>query len=140
MEILGIGPIEFVFVIIILLLVLGPADLITLGQKAGRLIRTLRNSETWIMVTNLSRALRNLPTALAEESGMEDLRREMVRPIQKSAPGSLSLEDAVDRSPQANRVQPPAAEAYAPWTTPVPPETEPSPEAQNPPPEGGSPG
>lgn len=73
MELLGVGLSELLFIALILLLVLGPTELISLGRKSGRLIRRIRQSDTWLMVANLAQALRNLPNALADEAGTEEI-------------------------------------------------------------------
>lgn len=121
MEILGIGPLEFLFVIIILLLVLGPADLVTLGQKAGAFIRKVRASETWIMVSNLSRALRNLPNTLADETGTDDILREVMGTERRRPVRNISMDEVREIDPGANRIRPPGADAFSSWTTPAAP-------------------
>jgi Sec-independent protein translocase protein TatA len=73
MDLLGVGISELFFIALILLLVLGPTELISLGRKSGRLIRRIRQSETWIMIANLAQALRNLPNALADETRAEEI-------------------------------------------------------------------
>jgi Sec-independent protein translocase protein TatA len=78
MEILGIGLQELFFIGLILLLVLGPTELITLGRKSGRLLRRARQSDTWIMIANLAQALRNLPNALADETRADEIFRDVV--------------------------------------------------------------
>ena len=116
MEILGIGPVEFIFFVIILLLVLGPAELGTLGRKIGEFIRKVRTSETWILLANLARTIRNLPTALADEVGVEDLFEDVV-------PGRSRRTIAPPRSggagPGRSSGPPVQADAYSAWTTPA---------------------
>ncbi len=73
MDLLGVGLPELLFIALILLLVLGPTELISLGRKSGRLIRRIRQSDTWLMVANLAQALRNLPNALADETRAEEI-------------------------------------------------------------------
>jgi len=124
MEILGIGPTEFLFIIIILLLVLGPTDLVQLGQKTGRMIRKMRRSETWLMVSNLARALRNLPNTLADEAGADEILREVMPDRYRKPAGSISMKSARDVTPDSRTVRPPEADAYQAWTTALPAEQE----------------
>lgn len=123
MEILGIGPTEFLFIIVILLLVLGPADLAQLGLKTGRLIRKMRDSQTWMIITNLGQTLRNLPNALADEVGADEILRE-VNPTRLRQPtGSISPGGMKERLPPdtaSQRLRPEEADAFQAWTTPVP--------------------
>ena len=122
MEILGIGPTEFLFIIVILLLVLGPSDLAQLGKKTGRMVRKLRSSETWIMISNLSRTLRNLPNALADEVESDEILREVMPERYRKPVGNLSAQGMKEREasfPAGQTVHPPEAEAFSAWTTPV---------------------
>ncbi|HUF38940.1 MAG TPA: twin-arginine translocase TatA/TatE family subunit [Anaerolineales bacterium] len=73
MDVFGIGLWELLFIGLILLLVLGPTELVTLGRKTGQFIRRIRQSDTWNMVANLALALRNLPKALADETRMDEI-------------------------------------------------------------------
>ena len=124
MEILGIGPTEFLFIIIILLLVLGPTDLVQLGRKIGGMIRKMRRSETWLMVSNLARALRELPNTLADEAGTDEIFREVMPDRYRKPTGSISMKNTRDVTPNANTVRPPESDAYQAWTKAVPPQEE----------------
>ncbi len=121
MEILGIGPTEFLFIIIILLLVLGPADLVQLGQKIGRLVRKMRDSETWLIVSNLASTLRNLPNVLAEEAGTDEIFREVLPNRHRQSIGNLSMDQATVHQPAPesdHNLRPPEADTFSAWTTP----------------------
>ncbi|HNB54844.1 MAG TPA: hypothetical protein PK530_23045, partial [Anaerolineales bacterium] len=69
MDFLGIGPAEAIFFILIMLLVLGPTDMVKLGRTLGTNIRKIKTSPTWRMIFSTSTQLRNLPNALAREAG-----------------------------------------------------------------------
>jgi len=71
MEILGIGPSELVFIIIIALIVLGPKDMQKAGKTIGQWLNTLVKSDGWKIFQQTSRELRNLPTNLMREANME---------------------------------------------------------------------
>ena len=73
MEILGIGPLELFFILIIALIVLGPQDMVKAGRTIGRFLRTVVTSPTWRTVQQTSRELRYLPNKLMREAGLEDL-------------------------------------------------------------------
>jgi len=72
MEILGIGPSEFVFVLIIALIVLGPKDMQKAGRTIGKFLRDVVTSDAWKMFQQTSSELRTLPTRLMREAN-EDL-------------------------------------------------------------------
>ena len=73
MEILGIGPLEALFVLILALLVVGPKDLGKAARSFGRFLNRLYRSEAWSAITQASRNLRTLPNRLAREAALEEL-------------------------------------------------------------------
>ncbi len=72
MEIFGIGPLEFLLIIIIMLLVLGPEEMLKTARKVGTFIRQLVRSPMWGDVMDTSREIRNLPTRIIQETGLEE--------------------------------------------------------------------
>ncbi|HVN54645.1 MAG TPA: hypothetical protein VMT46_09970 [Anaerolineaceae bacterium] len=72
MEILNVGPFELLFIIIIALLVLGPRDMVRTGQKIGLYIRKVIQSPAWQTIMTASREIRQMPTRLVRETGLED--------------------------------------------------------------------
>lgn len=73
MEILGIGPMELLLVLVILLVVVGPRNLSKSARDIGRFLNRMYRSDTWRMMTEASRTLRNLPNQLAREAALEEL-------------------------------------------------------------------
>jgi sec-independent protein translocase protein TatB len=71
MELLGVGPTEFLFIIIIALIVLGPKDLAKTGKTIGKWLNNLVQSDTWKTVQKTSKELRRLPTQLMREDNLE---------------------------------------------------------------------
>lgn len=82
MEILGIGPLEILFILIIALIVLGPRDMVNAGKTIGRTLRKIVTSPTWHAVQQTSREIRNLPNRLIREAGLEDLKDHLPDPDQ----------------------------------------------------------
>ncbi len=77
MEILGIGPLELIFILLIALIVLGPNDMVKAGRTIGRFLRKIVTSPTWRTVQQTSRDLRYLPNKLMREAGLEDLQNQL---------------------------------------------------------------
>lgn len=75
MEFLGIGPLELAFILLIVLLVVGPRDVTKTARGLGRAIRSITRSEMWQTVTLASRELRTLPHRLAREAELEELQK-----------------------------------------------------------------
>jgi len=98
MEILGVGPSELIFIIIIALIVLGPKDMQKAGKTIGQYLNKLVRSDGWKAFQQTSRELRNLPTNLMREANMDlaeaekDIRKSIdPRPFPPASPSSRSL-------------------------------------------------
>jgi len=109
MEILGVGPQELIFVIIIALIVLGPKDMQKAGKTIGKWLNTLMRSDGWKIFQQTSRELRNLPTNLMREANMDlketedDIRRSIdprSKPLASSSAPSLPPSEKTDTTPQ----------------------------------------
>ena len=77
MDLLGVGPLELILVFLIIFLVLGPEDLAATGKKIGRFLSTVRKSEFWKGVNEVSKEIRTLPTTLMREAELEDAKKEI---------------------------------------------------------------
>jgi len=115
MEILGVGPSELVFIIIIALIVLGPKEMQKAGKTIGQWMNKLVKSEGWQIFQQTSRELRNLPTNLMREANMElketenDIRRAIdprQKPPASSATPNLPPSEKADTSPNAQAAVP----------------------------------
>lgn len=72
MNILGIGPLELIFIVIIMILVLGPQQMVVTARKAGALIRKIVKSPMWSTIMDTSREIREIPTKLVREAGLDE--------------------------------------------------------------------
>lgn len=77
MEILGIGPLELFFILLIALIVLGPGDMVKAGRTLGRFLRKVVTSPEWRTVQKASRELKYLPNRLMREANLEDLSKDL---------------------------------------------------------------
>ena len=86
MEILGVGPSELIFIIVIALIVLGPKDMQKAGKTIGQYLNKLVKSDGWKAFQQTSREIRNLPTNLMREANVDlaetekELRKSMKMP------------------------------------------------------------
>ena len=71
MEILGIGPSELIFIVILALIVLGPRDMQKAGKTIGKFLRKIVTSDGWKIFQQTSRELRTLPNRLMREANEE---------------------------------------------------------------------
>jgi len=113
MEILGIGPSELLFIIIIALIVLGPKDMQKAGRTVGRWLNNLVRSDGWKALQQTSREIRNLPTRLMRDANMEmaeaekEIRKAMEDKTDRSA--STTSRDLTQLQETDNTIQPPSA-------------------------------
>lgn len=112
MDILGIGPLEFVAILVIALIVLGPKDMVKAGRTIGRTLRMIVSSDTWRVVQQASQEIRNLPNRMMREAGMEDLQKQL--PNQSAISKQLGLDEL---SQELNKD---LSADLSPWTTPPP--------------------
>ena len=107
MDFLGVGPLEIVFILIIALIIFGPKDIVRAGKTVGSFLRKVVTSDGWRAFQQASKGMRDLPTTLMREAGLEeeDLRELTgVKDLQNVTSG---LENQI-----------------APWTTPPPKQSE----------------
>jgi Sec-independent protein translocase protein TatA len=85
MEILGIGPMELFFIVILALIILGPKDMMKAGRSIGKFLRDVTRSEYYQAFVASSREIKNLPTRLIREANLEE-----IKAVDRTcAPGSL---------------------------------------------------
>jgi len=102
MEIFGIGPLEFILIMLLALIILGPKDMEKIGKKIGQELNKLVKSDTWKTVRQASEKMKTLPNDLMREAELEELRK--------------TFKDSLDDS---NKIAPPP-----PATPPAPPPPE----------------
>ena len=116
MDILGIGPLELLFIFLIALIFLGPTDMVKAGRTLGRMMRKVVTSDAWREITRL----RTLPNQLMREAGLEEGLKEL-NDIQKELPKALEFDELkipgdVELDAKEEKVnEPPDLTA---WTTP----------------------
>jgi Sec-independent protein translocase protein TatA len=107
MQIFGIGPLEFLLIIVVAIIVLGPKGMVTGAREVGKLIRKIVRSPIWRDVVDTSREIRELPNKIAREAGIDkDLQelQQTTRSVfheinQMQEPNILTLKDE-KRSPE----------------------------------------
>jgi len=82
MEFLGIGPLEFLLIVVIAVIVLGPKGMVKAAREIGLLIRKVVKSPLWRDVMDTSREIRDLPQKIVREAGIEEELDELRRTTQ----------------------------------------------------------
>ena len=136
MQIFNIGPVEFLLILLIMFILLGPEGMIKTARQIGGWIRQAVRSPIWRDIMGYSQEIRELPTKIVRETGLdEDLAeikktaqlttseinqsmKEANDEVKKSLEETGSVQVAID----LNQIKPP---------TPTPSETNPSPANPN---------
>lgn len=77
MDILGIGLPELILIFTILLIVLGPDEMLSAGRRIGKFVNKLVNSDQWEKAKEVNRQVRNLPNRLAREANIADMEKDI---------------------------------------------------------------
>jgi Sec-independent protein translocase protein TatA len=85
MEILGIGPMELFFIVVLAIIILGPRDMAKAGRTVGKFLRDVVQSDYYRAFMSSSREFRNLPTRLIREANLEDEMKEVDKSIREAA-------------------------------------------------------
>ena len=117
MEILGIGPSELLFIVIIALIVLGPKDMQKAGRTVGRWLNQLVRSDGWKAFQRTTTELRELPTNLMREANEEmnkiekDIRKNAfpLKPKDFAVPASALASNPLEGT--ENNIRPPVEPA-----------------------------
>ena len=101
MEILGIGPSELLFIVIIALIVLGPRDMQKAGRTLGKYMRKIVTSDGWKIFQQTSREIQTLPNRLMREAALDELKE-----TQKDIGQSLDFNPRPSEAASANPSDP----------------------------------
>ncbi len=93
MEIFGIGPLEFLLIMVLAIIILGPKDMQRISKNIGQGLNKLVKSDTWKTVRQASEKMRTLPNDLMREAELEELKK-----------------DFKDSLEEANKIAPPPSE------------------------------
>jgi sec-independent protein translocase protein TatB len=130
MEILGIGPSELVFIVIIAIIVLGPRDMQKAGRTLGKWLRRIVTSDGWKLFQQTSREIQTLPNRLMREAALDELRQteqELKKPLSvDSQTQADSAPTGAGRAPEGQSEEP---RILPPTTTPEEPPTNNEPDA-----------
>jgi sec-independent protein translocase protein TatB len=102
MEFLGIGPMELVFIILLAIILFGPKDIVNTSKSIGKSLNKFIRSDTWKTINQTSRELKNLPTRLMRETGLDELEksaREEMAKVDTSLQHSIGEVSLLDRPP-----------------------------------------
>ncbi|HEY9076805.1 MAG TPA: hypothetical protein VIO61_09735 [Anaerolineaceae bacterium] len=115
MQILNVGPLELLFFFVIMFILLGPEGSLSLGKRIGYGIRMLFRSQIWREINEYSREIREIPTKLVRESGIDEAMAE-VRATTTEAAAAATIntsELTADLETPGSLLEPPVEEVQA---------------------------
>ncbi len=77
MEILGVGPMEFLLVIVLALIILGPKDMAKAGRTLGRFLRKIAMSQEWQALRTFTKEMTDMPTKLMRDAQFDDISKDL---------------------------------------------------------------
>lgn len=77
MDIFGIGIPELLFILVVVLIVLGPNEMQKTARVLGDSLRKLVMSNAWKVITKTSHELQTLPHKLMREANLRDIKQEL---------------------------------------------------------------
>ncbi len=83
MEIFGVGILEVVLILVIAVIVLGPEGMVKSAQAIGKFMRKVIKSPIWAQLMDTQRELRDMPTRLVREAGLEEDIKELKKTQQE---------------------------------------------------------
>ena len=93
MDFLGIGPLELLFVVLIMILVLGPKDMVNTARTVGNFIRKVVSSDWWREIRGASQTISKLPNMLMDEAGLDQLQQDLEGSSQELRKIDIKTED-----------------------------------------------
>jgi len=102
MEFLGIGPLELAFIILLAILIFGPKDIANASKSVGKSLNKFVRSDAWKTINQTSRELKELPTRLMRETGLDELEkstREEMTKVDKAIQQSIKPVTLPDTPP-----------------------------------------
>src|SRR5512135_922926 len=82
MQIFNIGPVEFLLILLIMFILLGPEGMIKTARQIGAWIRQAVRSPIWRDIMGYSQEIRELPTKIVRETGLDEDLAEIKRTAQ----------------------------------------------------------
>jgi sec-independent protein translocase protein TatB len=132
MEILGIGPSEVLFVVVLALIILGPREMQKTGRTIGKWLRQVVTSDGWKFFQQTSREIQTLPNRLMRDAALEELKemeKDLRQPLQadpRAAKTIASPATAPSEQPTPDREVEPKILPSPQTPSPVPEDREPN--------------
>lgn len=95
MQIFNIGPVELLLILLIMFILLGPEGMIRTARQIGAWVRNTIKSPIWRDIMGYSREIRELPTKIVRETGLDEDLEEIRKSTQEATD---ELQQSVDEA------------------------------------------
>lgn len=86
----GIGASEIIFILILMVIILGPKKMVEGARDLGKTIRKVIHSQFWKDAVQTSREIRDIPRKIIDEAGIEDDVKEINRALNPDLKNTIS--------------------------------------------------
>jgi Sec-independent protein translocase protein TatA len=93
----GVGLSEIIFVLILMVILLGPRKMVEGARNLGKAIRKVTHSQFWKDVVQTSKEIEEFPKKIMDETELEEKLRSIEHDIKKDSDESVS---GLTRSPE----------------------------------------
>lgn len=85
MEIFNIGPLEFIIILVLMFIILGPKEMILTAHRIGVWVRKMTHSPMWREIIGYSAEIRELPKKVMDETGLQETLAEIQQTTKETA-------------------------------------------------------
>ncbi len=114
MEIFNVGILELALILLLAFILLGPQGMVQTARDLGRLLRKILHSPLWASLREVEREVRQVPTRLIREAGLDELEEELQRSGQSLLPSQPAAPVQPPVPPPAPDDGPPSGNGSAP--------------------------
>jgi len=110
MEIFNIGILEAVFILLLMLVLLGPEGMIKTARSVAVNVRKFLHSPYWAAFKRAFQDAQEMPTRLMREAGIDEIEKEITaakRELTDNRRGAVEWNAYYPDQPQTNTIQPP---------------------------------
>lgn len=108
MEIFNIGIVELVFILLLMLVLLGPEGMLKTARGIAVFVRKFLHSPIWSDLMRINQDFQEMPTRLMREAGMDEINQEIAsakRDVRENVRGTFSW-DPTQHSQPVNMAEP----------------------------------
>lgn len=113
MEIFNIGILELLFILVLMLILLGPEGMAKTARGLARWVRRFTHSPLWNDMVKAQRDIQELPTKLVRDAGIEEFQQEIQKINQNVKEDLNTIRKPVPMdlpAPVVKQVEPPQEE------------------------------